>query len=94
MMAAATIVADVTTEETGYPYMELNVTQTPSEIKKNVFGFDAGAAVSVHLGRMFAVFLDARYVYGKGGFKPEGDIPELELNLGGFRAGGGLKVRF
>ena len=94
MMAKATIVSDVATEETGYPYTELNVTQTPAEIKKNVFGFDAGAAVSVYLGRMFAVFLDARYVYGKGGFKPDGDIPALDLGLGGFRAGGGLKLRF
>jgi hypothetical protein len=94
MMASATIVTDVTTEETGYPYMELNATQTSAQVKKNVFGFDAGAALSVYLGRSFAVLLDARYVSGKGAFKPEGDIPELALTLGGFRVGGGLKLRF
>lgn len=94
MMATATIVSDVTTEETGYPYMELNATQVSSEVKKNVFGFDAGLALSVHLGQSFAVFLDARYVAGKGAFKPAGDVPELSLTLGGFRAGGGLKLSF
>ena len=94
LMSTATIVTDVATEEKGYPYMNLDVIQTASEIKSNAFGFDAGAAVSFSFGRMFDVFLDARYIMGKGAFKPEGDLPELELNLGGFRAGGGLKLRF
>lgn len=94
IMATATIVSNVTTAETGYPYMEMAADQTTSNIKKNVTGFDAGAALSVYLGRSFALVLDVRYVGGTGAFKPEGDIPELKLALGGLRAGGGLKVRF
>jgi len=94
MMATATIVSDVTTTETGYPYMELAADQPTSEVKKSVVGFDAGAALSVHFGRSLALVLDARYVGGTGAFKPEGDIPELKLALGGLRAGGGLKVSF
>jgi len=94
MMATATIVSNVATSETGYPYMDMAADQTTSEVKKNVTGFDAGAALSAYLGRSFALVLDVRYVGGTGAFKPEGDIPELKLALGGLRAGGGLKIRF
>jgi hypothetical protein len=94
MMAAATIISDVAIAETGYPYMEISVSLPTAEIKKNVVGFDGGAALSVHFGRSIALVLDARYVGGTGAFKPAGDIPELKLALGGLRAGGGLKLQF
>ncbi len=94
MMATATIVSDVTTSETGYPYMDLAADQPTTDVKKSVVGFNGGASLSVNLGRSFGVLLDARYVAGTGAFKPEGDVPELKLALGGLRVGGGLKVRF
>jgi hypothetical protein len=94
IMAAATVVSDVATSETGYPYMEMNASQPTTKIKQNVFGFDGGAALSIHLGRSIALVLDARYVSGTGAFKPESDVPELKLSLGGLRAGGGFKLSF
>ncbi len=94
VLSTATIVSNITFAETGYPYMTNTITQSQTEFKANAFGFNAGVSLGYDFGSSFGLFLDARYVMAKATYQPGGDIPDLAATLGGFRAGGGLKVMF
>ena len=93
-LSTATIVSAITNTETGYPYTTNTVAQTTSDFKGSGFGFDAGLNLGFNFGSSFGLYLDARYVSVSATYKPGGIIPELPAALGGFRAGGGLKVMF
>jgi hypothetical protein len=93
-LSTATIVSVITNTETGYPYTSNTVTQTTADFKSNAFGFDAGLDLGYRFGSSFGLYLDARYVSVSATFKPGGIFPDLPTALGGFRAGGGLKLMF
>ncbi len=93
-LSTATIVSAITNIETGYPYTSNTVTQTAADFKSNAFGFDAGLNLGFRFGSSLGLYLDARYVSASATYKPGGIIPDLPAALGGFRAGGGLKVMF
>lgn len=93
-LSTATIVSVIANTETGYPYKSNMVTQTTADFKSNAFGFDAGLNLGYRFGSLFGLYLDARYVSVSATYKPGGIIPELPAALGGFRAGGGLKLMF
>lgn len=94
VLSTATIVSNITFAETGYPYITNTISQSQTEFKANAFGFNAGVSLGYDFGSSFGIFLDARYVMAKTTYQPGGDIPDLTATLGGFRAGGGLKVMF
>lgn len=94
VLSTAMIVSNITFAETGYPYMTNTISQSQTEFKANAFGFNAGVSLGYDFGSSFGIFLDARYVMAKATYQPGGDIPDLTATLGGFRAGGGLKVMF
>jgi|GEM_PF-1443934 len=93
-LSTATIVAEITNTETGYPYTSNSVAQTTADFKSNAFGFDAGLNLGYRFGSSFGLYLDARYVSLSATYKPGGIFPDLPAALGGFRAGGGLKLMF
>ena len=93
LSAKATVVSDVKIEETGYPYLDFDASAATTRIRRNVLGAAGGAALSIDLGPRISVGLGARYVAGSVSFKPAGDIPELRPALGGWRIGGGIKLR-
>jgi hypothetical protein len=94
VLSTATIISNITFAETGYPYITNTISQSQTEFKANAFGFNAGVSLGYDFGSSFGIFLDARYVMAKTTYQPGGDIPDLKATLGGFRAGGGLKVMF
>jgi hypothetical protein len=94
VLSTATIVAVIANTETGYPYTSNTVTQTTADFKSNAFGFDAGLNLGIRFGSSFGVYLDGRYVSATATYKPGGIFPDLPAALGGFRAGGGLKLMF
>lgn len=93
-LTTATIVGAIANTESGYPYTSNTVTQTTSDFKGNAFGFDAGLNLGYRFGSSFGVYVDARYVSITATYKPGGMFADLPAALGGFRAGGGLKVMF
>jgi len=94
MMSKATLVSDLAFAEQGYPYLEVTLTQSTASLTSNVVGFNAGAEVGYYLGRSLELFVGGKFVGGTAKFKPETDVPELSIALGGLRAGAGLKLLF
>jgi opacity protein-like surface antigen len=94
MLTKADIISDIAFSEGNYPYAEVVVSTPAASVKSNVFGFNAGASLGFNLMDSLAIFVDGRYVTGKGKYKSGTDIPNLTLSLGGFKAGAGVKLMF
>lgn len=93
IMAKAKVISEISFSE-DYPYESISLSVSSSEITQNVFGFIGGARLLFHVSDGFAFFVNARYLNGKAEFTPDTGIPGPEITLGGFRAGGGLKLLF
>ena len=94
VLSTGTIASAITFTESAYPYSTVTVSQTSADFKSNAFGFNVGASLGYQFGGGVGVFLDARYLSAKATYTTGGSIPDLSVTLGGFRAGGGLKVAF
>ena len=94
MLTKADIITDISFAEGSYPYTQATVTASTASVKSNVIGFNAGASLGLKLAGNFALFLDGRYVMGKGSYKSGTDIGNLPISLGGLKAGAGIKIMF
>jgi len=94
MLTKADIITDISFAEGSYPYTQATVTASTASVKSNVIGFNAGASLGLKLAGNFALFLDGRYVTGKGSYKSGTDIGNLPISLGGLKAGAGIKIMF
>jgi len=77
-----------------YPYETVSISANSTKIKKNIFGFNAGATLNFYIIKNLGLFLSSRYLSGSSDFKPNDDIPGLNLSLGGLKAAVGLKILF
>jgi len=77
-----------------YPYEQISISASTEEVKKNSFGFNAGASFNYNIAKGLDIFVNAQYFSSSVDFEPTSDIPELKLTLGGFRAGAGFKILF
>jgi opacity protein-like surface antigen len=82
----------VTWTETGYPYLDLNVTPNFGEYSASAFGFNAGGGLDYRLSDSLAVNLNARYSSGTAKVKIE--AMEVSVPAGGIRATAGIKIGF
>lgn len=77
-----------------YPYEQISISASTEEVKKNSFGFNAGASFNYYIASGFGIFVNAQYLSSSVDFEPTSDIPGMKLTLGGFKAGAGLKILF
>jgi len=77
-----------------YPYEQISISASTEELKKNSFGFNAGASFNYNIAKGLDIFVNAQYFSSSVDFEPTSDIPGLKLTLGGFKAGVGLKILF
>jgi hypothetical protein len=94
MLTKADIITDISFSEGSYPYTQITFTPSTASVKSNVIGFDAGVSLGLVLGGNFAIFVDGRYVTGKGLYKSGTDIDDLSIALGGLKVGAGVKIMF
>jgi len=78
--------------ETGYPYMDLNITPQYASYTGNAFGFNGGGGLDYRLSDSLAVNLNARFSSGSAKIKVESK--EVTVPAGGIRATAGIKVGF
>jgi hypothetical protein len=77
-----------------YPFDEAAVRSTTTRtFDENPIGFNAGGAVTVKLTDVIGVAFQARYSYATIKISREGS-EDVELDAGGFRVGGGLRISF
>ncbi|MCP2619698.1 hypothetical protein NLC35_00405 [Candidatus Aminicenantes bacterium AC-334-K16] len=93
IMAEAEIISSMSFSES-YPYDEIILSAGTTKVSRNVFSFNGGLRVMFFLNNSFALYGDARYIGGKALFEADPGVPGPEITLGGFRAGGGLKILF
>jgi len=93
ILSTANIITEMSYTES-YPYDSVSLTVNSTEVSKEVFGFNGGANVLFYFGNSFAVYVSGHYIGGKADFETETDIPGPQFNLGGFKAGAGLKFFF
>jgi len=78
--------------ETGYPYMDLNITPEYASYTVSTFGFNGGGGLDYRLSESLAVNLNARFSSGSAKIKVESK--EITIPAGGIRATAGIKVGF
>ena len=78
--------------ETGYPYMDLNITPEYASYTGSTFGFNGGGGLDYRLSESLAVNLNARFSSGSAKIKVESK--EITVPAGGIRATAGIKVGF
>ena len=66
---------------------------TSRTIDDNPIGFNAGGALTWRLTKVIGIALQARYSQATIGIAREGG-EEIELDAGGFRVGGGIRLSF
>jgi hypothetical protein len=80
--------------EVGTPFVAIQVTQAPvTTITKSKVGFNVGADVNFRIVKYVGVGAFARYASGTIPVAAEG-LTSVDLKVGGFQAGGGLRIRF
>jgi len=91
--ASAEILDSVeTTSE--YPFDEATVRSTSTRtFDENPIGFNAGGALTFKLTDVIGIAFEARYSYAAIKISLEG-LSDIELDAGGFRVGGGLRLSF
>jgi hypothetical protein len=77
-----------------YPFDEAAVRSTSSvQLDDNPIGFNAGGALTWRLTDLLGIAFQARYSHASIGVAREG-ASEIELDAGGFRVGGGIRLSF
>jgi hypothetical protein len=66
---------------------------TTRTFDENPIGFNAGGAVTFKLTDVIGIAFQARYSYATMNISREGS-EDIELDAGGFRVGGGLRLSF
>jgi opacity protein-like surface antigen len=78
--------------ESGYPYLDLNVTPEYASYSKSCFGFNGGAGLDFMVKRNIGINLNARYSSGQA--KIKAGEAEFSIQAGGLRATAGIKLAF
>ena len=87
-------ILDTVTTASEYPFDEATVRSTTSRtFDDNPIGFNAGGALTWRLSKVFGIAFQARYSHAAIGIAREGS-EEIELDAGGFRVGGGIRLSF
>jgi hypothetical protein len=87
------VLGDVRTTSS-YPFDEVVVSGTDTvELEDNPMGFNAGGALTFRLNDTVGLAVQARYSLGTVRIQREGG-DEIELDAGGFRVGGGIRISF
>jgi hypothetical protein len=90
----STEILDTVTTTSEYPFDEAAVTSTSNRtIDDNPIGFNAGGALTWRLTEVVGIAVQARYSRATLGIAREGG-EEIELDAGGFRVGGGIRLSF
>jgi hypothetical protein len=77
-----------------YPFDEAVVRSTTTrKLEDSPIGFNAGGSLTWKLNDVFGIAFQARYSRATIGISREGS-EEIELDAGGFRVGGGVRVSF
>jgi hypothetical protein len=90
----STEVLDSVETTSEYPFDEAAVRSTTTQkLDDNPIGFNAGGSLTWKLNDVFGIAFQARYSHATVGVAREGS-EELELDAGGFRVGGGVRISF
>jgi hypothetical protein len=89
-----TDVLDRVTTTSEYPFDEATVRSTSSRtLDDNPIGFNAGGAFTWRLTEVVGIAFQTRYSHAAIGLAGEGG-EEIDLDAGGFRVGGGIRLSF
>ena len=89
-----TDVLNTVTTASEYPFDEATVTSTSNAtLDDNPIGFNAGGALTWRLSEVIGIAFQARYGHATLGIAREGG-DEIDLDAGGFRVGGGIRLSF
>jgi hypothetical protein len=80
-------------EEVGPPYTTVKMTTSTVTVSDSQIGFNVGADLTYRFANNFGVGAMVRYAAATVSLTPEGG-PALDVKVGGFQLGGGLRVRF
>ncbi len=87
-------ILDTVTTASEYPFDEATVRSTTSRtFDDNPIGFNAGGALTWRLSKVFGIAFQVRYSHSAIGIAREGG-EQIELDAGGFRVGGGIRLSF
>jgi len=93
ILSTANIITEMGFTES-YPYDSISLTINSAEVSKSVFGFNGGANILFYFRENFAIYVGVHYIGGTADFETGTDTPGPQLNLGGIKAGAGLKIFF
>lgn len=94
LFSVETELLDETTTSSVYPFDELDLTGTSTVVlEDNPVGFNVGGAVSYWFTSLIGVGFQARYSAATATHERD-DGRTLELDAGGFRVGGGVRIGF
>jgi len=79
--------------EVGPPYTTVNMTVSMLTVSDSQIGFNVGADLTYRFANNVGVGAMVRYAAATVGLTPEGG-PALDVKVGGFQVGGGLRLRF
>ncbi len=89
-----TEILDAVTVASDYPFDEATVASTSNAtVDDNPIGFNAGGSLTFRLTEVVGIAFQARYSFATIAIAREGG-QEIELDAGGFRVGGGLRLSF
>jgi hypothetical protein len=90
----STEILDAVNTTSEYPFDEATLrTTTNRTIDDNPIGFNAGGALTWRLTKIFGIAFQARYSHASIGIAREEGEP-IEIDAGGFRVGGGIRLSF
>ena len=88
-----TLIDEATTNSV-YPFTELTITNTGLiDLSESAIGFNAGAILTYFFSQNVGASFSARFSTASLEFVREGGEP-IDFDAGGFRVGGGLRLRF
>ena len=87
------VVASPQISEVGPPYTTVNMTTSTVTVSDSQIGFNVGADLTYRFANNVGVGAMVRYAGATVGLTPEGGSA-LDVKVGGFQLGGGLRVRF
>ncbi len=89
-----TEILNAVTVSSVYPFDEATVTSTSNTtLDENPLGFNVGGALTWRLTEVVGLAFQARYSHATIGIAREGGGP-IEIDAGGFRVGGGIRLSF
>jgi hypothetical protein len=87
------VVSTPQVSEVGPPYTAVNLTTSTAVATGSTVGFNVGADLSYRFANNLGVGAMVRYTAATVGLTPEGGSA-LDVKVGGFQLGGGLRIRF